>query len=276
MSGSYVNEPENIDSSSRDFEKSYEQGRLPAVRKLMQSVLGCDYGGTSWTTRSQADQIADSLELKPGVRLLDVGAGSGWPGLFLADTSGCDVTLVDIPVFALQQASERAAEDNLGQRCHTVAASGAALPFRDGAFDSVSHSDVLCCMPDKVPMLRECRRVVTDEAKMSFSVIMPAPALSEPDWQDAVSAGPPFVEVDDDYANLLSASGWRVIERSDVTQQHLQSLQVLVENMGACVAELTDALGAEELATQKQRRELQISAIQRGLLKREIFVSVAD
>lgn len=30
---------------------AYELSRLPAMRRVEESVLGCDYGGTSWTTR---------------------------------------------------------------------------------------------------------------------------------------------------------------------------------------------------------------------------------
>jgi hypothetical protein len=66
-----------------DFAHNYERSSLPAVRELEQRVLGCDYGGTSWTTREQADHIAEALELGPGMQLREVGAGSGWPGLWV-------------------------------------------------------------------------------------------------------------------------------------------------------------------------------------------------
>ncbi len=111
---------------------------------------------------------------------------------------------------------------------------------------------------------------------MLFSVIAPAPALSESALQEALAAGPPFVDVDGDYDHLLDQSGWRVVERIDVTGQHLQSLQILVRNMDVGADELTVALGADELAAQKQRREFQISAVERGLLKREVFLTQAD
>ena len=82
------NQKHGISVERCDFAGSYERSRLPAVRELERNVLGCDYGGTSWTTRAQAEHIAESLTLRPGVQLLEVGAGSGWPGLFLASLTG--------------------------------------------------------------------------------------------------------------------------------------------------------------------------------------------
>jgi hypothetical protein len=68
----------------RCFTRDYALGCSAAVRDLERSVLGCDYGATSWTTRDEAAAVADLLGLRPRVRLLDVGAGAGWPGLYLS------------------------------------------------------------------------------------------------------------------------------------------------------------------------------------------------
>ncbi|MFQ5983753.1 MAG: SAM-dependent methyltransferase, partial [Woeseiaceae bacterium] len=124
-----------------DFAGHYELSQMPAVRELERNVLGCDYGGTSWTTRSQVDHIVESLELAPGTHLLEIGAGSGWPGLFLGRTTGCDVTLLDIPLNALKQAAKRAGAENMIEQIRLVAASGTALPFGGASFDRISHSD---------------------------------------------------------------------------------------------------------------------------------------
>ena len=123
------------------------------MRDLERSVCGCDYGSTSWTTRREAGRIAHLLELRPAEKLLDVGAESGWPGLYLAHLTGCDVVLVDLPLAALRTALECASADSLSQRCEVVAADGAALPFEDASFDALIHSDVLCCTPDKLAVL---------------------------------------------------------------------------------------------------------------------------
>ena len=54
-----------------------ELARSDAMRDLERSVYGCDYGGNGGTTRQEAERIAQLLELRPGAKLLDVGAGSG-------------------------------------------------------------------------------------------------------------------------------------------------------------------------------------------------------
>ena len=46
--------------------------------------VGADYGADGYIARAQADELADLLELRPGQHLLDIGAGSGWPGPYRA------------------------------------------------------------------------------------------------------------------------------------------------------------------------------------------------
>jgi 2-polyprenyl-3-methyl-5-hydroxy-6-metoxy-1,4-benzoquinol methylase len=258
-----------------DFRETYERVRLPVMRELERRFLGGDYGGTSWTTRSQAEEIANFLQLQAGVQLLDVGAGAGWPSLFLAHATGCGVTLLDLPVNALQSANQRAAVDGIAQRIQTLVGSGAALPLADGAFDAVAHADVLCCMPEKESMLRECRRVVRGGGRMLFSVISTAPSLSEADYREAVEAGPPFIETSDDYAVLISDAGWRVLERIDVTKEYGNSLQALLTGVTEMADALMEAIGINDYDDMQQRRAFQFDAHGRGLLRREIFVSVA-
>jgi SAM-dependent methyltransferase len=194
-----------------DFASDYELGRSPALRELECCVLGCAYGTTSWTTRREASRISELLELRPRDTLLDVGAGFGWPGLCLAHLIGCDVILVDLPLVGLRVALERAATDGMEARCHVIVADGAALPLEAESVDAVSHSDVLCCIEAKLSMLRECRRVACSAAKMVFSVIAPAPSLSEVERKIAIESGPAYVDVAGDYAVLLGQSGWDVL-----------------------------------------------------------------
>ena len=88
----------------------------------------CDYNSTGYTTRAEAHRMAMLLGLQPGIRLLDVGAGSGWPGLYFAKETGCDVMLVDLPLSELQAATERAAHDRISDHSRVTVADGSRLP----------------------------------------------------------------------------------------------------------------------------------------------------
>ena len=258
-----------------DFAGSYDLSRLPEIKKLEQLALGCDYGGTSWTTRHQVDAILSSLQLDAKSQLLDIGSGAGWPGLLLAKLSDCEVTLLDIPVNALAQAAERAVEDDMAERVAIVSASATSLPFDDQTFDRVSHSDVLCCLPEKLALLRESRRVVQDNARMHFSVILPAEGLTRSDYDSVLETGPPYIGVDGRYAELLRDARWRVVDYQDVTAEYQNSLQRLVDGIYDNEKELVELLGEDDLVSKREHREDQIELIKNGLMRREAFVAIA-
>jgi SAM-dependent methyltransferase len=255
-----------------NFERDYEIAQEPLMREIERQVRGSDYGATSWTTREQAEQAAARLGLMPDLRLLELGAGSGWPALFLATLSGCDVVLTDLPLSGLRIARERAASDGLGCRCNVLAADGVALPFADHSFDRIHHADVLCCMERKRELLHECRRVARVAARMEFSVIA---LVREPHRDDErrllQRSGPPYPDAGDDYAVLLEETRWAVRERIDVTAEFDRCMGVLLEQSHARRSQLVDLLGEKDYAERLERRTSTRAAVACGLLKREIF-----
>jgi SAM-dependent methyltransferase len=126
------------------FRDRYSENRTAVVLEIERAVIGGDWGANGYTTIAQADLLGDALLLAPGRRLLDLGAGRGWPGLYLAVHSGCDVVLSDVPFEGLRLARARAAAERASSRVAAVASSARALPFRPAAFDAVVHTDVLC------------------------------------------------------------------------------------------------------------------------------------
>lgn len=125
-----------------EFDARYRIAGEPVVRRIEKETIGSDYGASSYTTRDQADQLASLLALTPGRTLLDVGSGAGWPGIYLARTTGCGVFLTDLSPEGLRRAHRRMLDE--GIRGLVVAAAGAALPLRDEALDAATSSDVLC------------------------------------------------------------------------------------------------------------------------------------
>ena len=126
------------------LEQQYRDRLCEVFLEIEREVLGSDHGATSWTDRAEAERIAGLLGMGAGTEALELGAGSGWPGIHLAARLGCDVTLVDLPREGLRIARRRVAREGLGGRCRGAVADGARLPFASARFDAVYHCDVLC------------------------------------------------------------------------------------------------------------------------------------
>jgi len=241
--------------------------------EIERTVCGCDYGGTSWTTRAEAERVGRLLALRPGVRFLDVGAGSGWPGLYMALITGCDVALVDIPLEGLRIAARRALAEQLAGACWIALADGAALPLQNAGFDAIGHSDLLCCLEAKAAVLKECRRVVRADGRMAFTVISIAPALSSEDYRRAVQAGPPFKETAVPYPAMLEQTGWRITDHFDLTVEYAQAARHMLREEEARADALARVLGEAELADMLARRRRTVEALDRGLLRRELIAA---
>lgn len=256
-----------------DFAAAYRLGIDPAMRAVERAVCGCDYGATSWATREEADRIGGILRLGPGTRLLEVGAGSGWPALYLAKVSGCDAFLTDLPQNALEIAMDRVAADPLVGRCHAIVADGATLPFGDAGFDAVNHSDVLCCLPRKRRVLAECRRVVARGGVMAFSVIDIPPGLPAEAHAEALETAPDFVDCEPGYAALLAETGWAVRDRQDLSGSFASACGQLLRARQARRSELAGLLGENEFERQQARMGRRISVLERGWLSRDLYVA---
>jgi ubiquinone/menaquinone biosynthesis C-methylase UbiE len=253
------------------FAQEYERGQAAVMRDIERVVCGCDYGGTSWTTRHEADHIARLLGLKSGKRFLDLGAGAGWPGLYLARVTGCDVALADIPLEGLQIAARRAAAEQLaGEYCIAVA-DGAALPFKAGWFDAIGHSDVLCCLEAKLSVLKECRRIAHLNGRMVFTVISIASGLSPAGCERAVAAGAPFKAVDVEYPPMLKAAEWRLTDYIDVTRDYAEAVRRMLQEEEAHADALISLFGEVEFADKLARRRRTVQALDDNLLRRELF-----
>jgi SAM-dependent methyltransferase len=255
-----------------NFDAQYRQGQLAVVQAVERAVCGCDYGGTSWATRDEADEIAAALELAPGVRLLEIGAGSGWPSLYLAGQSGCDVMLTDLPLEGIRIAAGRAVVDRLAGTCLAVVADAAQLPFRDACFDVINHSDVLCCLVQKREVLAECLRVVRPGGRMAFSVIFVAPGLSAEDHVRALDTAPEFAGMSADYPTLLAATGWAIRQRHDLTAEFRTNCIQKLHTEEGLRAELEPLSDAAEFDARQARMRRRIAVLEQRHMRRELFV----
>lgn len=100
-------------------------------------------------TLRQAEIAAFAREFPPGVRLLEIGGGTGAQAKALAER-GFDVTAIDIP-----------ASNYADQRVYPVRDyDGVTIPYPDASFDVVFSSNVLEHVPHLPLLQREMARVL--------------------------------------------------------------------------------------------------------------------
>ncbi len=254
------------------FQSFYLRSQDPVMIDIERRVCGCNYGGNSWTTRNEADGLIALLHLGSDTDLLEIGAGAGWPGLYMTNKSGCNVTLVDLPANGLKIAEQRAEQDGTFNRVKTVIADAAHLPFSDASFDAISHSDLLCCLKHKASVLSSCRRVIRPEGKMAFTVIRVTPGLTGSDYRRSVENGPEFVESAQDYHKMINDTGWKINSCDDITAEFAASCGRQIEAFAAQEEALVELLGKDEYRQRVINWRTKLDTINDGLLRRNLFL----
>jgi len=146
-----------------DFASSAEA----AVRR---ETYGEDLGQSSWLTAQEWLHFADQLQIGAANEVLEVGSGSGGPAVYLAAQRGCRVTGVDINEHGVRNARGLAAARGVEDRVHFEAVdANQPLPFADNCFDAVVSNDSMCHIANRVPLLREWRRVLRPGGRVLFT-----------------------------------------------------------------------------------------------------------
>jgi hypothetical protein len=108
---------------------------------------------------------------------------------------------------------------------------------------------------------------------MAFSVISIAPGLSEAGLETALANGPPYIETDVAYADLLEQAGWQMTDRIDITEDFVKTVRRVVEAQETYQSQLCKLLGEAETAARMTRMKERLKAREAGVHLREIYVA---
>jgi SAM-dependent methyltransferase len=111
-------------------------------------------------TNAFASHALDQLDLSPGDRLIDVGAGTGGAAL-MAAARGADVVAIDASPHMVARIVARAnGAPGIAGRVHADVMDGMALGLADGSFDAAISVFGVILFPDADGGMREIARVL--------------------------------------------------------------------------------------------------------------------
>jgi ubiquinone/menaquinone biosynthesis C-methylase UbiE len=161
----------------------------------------------------------DMLQVKPGEHILEIGFGTGYSIISLAQAAGDTGKIhgIDISDRMLEISKEKVNAERYGQRVELVQGDALSLPYEDKSMDSVFISFTLELFdnPEMPHVLDECTRVLKDEGRLglvamakthrdTFSVRLYEWAHKR--FPNAVDCRPIYVR------DTLREAGWQVVD----------------------------------------------------------------
>jgi ubiquinone/menaquinone biosynthesis C-methylase UbiE len=159
--------------------------------------------------REATAAVAAQMNLRPGMRLLDIGSGIGGPARYFASAHGCHVTGVDLTPEYVRTAQTLSALVGLSASLRFEQGSATALPFEEHSFDGAYMFHVGMNIQDKAKLFCEVRRVLRDTAIFAvFDVMRIGPGELRFPLPWAGKADESFVATIDDYRQAMVAQGF--------------------------------------------------------------------
>lgn len=140
---------------------------LKAVKARQQGAWSSgDYAVIGTTLQIVGETLCETLDIRAGMKVLDVAAGNGNAALAAA-RRWCDVTATDYVPVLLERARERATVERADIKFQEADAE--ALPFVDASFDSVVSTFGVMFTPNQDRAAAELVRVCRSDGKIGLA-----------------------------------------------------------------------------------------------------------
>lgn len=221
-------------------------------------------------------ELVGRLDLRPGLRVLDVGSGLGGTARYLARRHGVEVTGIDLTAEYVQVAESLTHRVGLADLVRFRQGSATDLPFPDGSFDRVCLLHVGMNIADKAALFAEISRVLVPGGILGlYDVVLTGSGDVAYPLPWAATPATSFLAGPDRYRELLTRAGLRVRmerDRRDFALEFFRQFRARVEQNGPSALGLHILMGAD--ATAKVAN--MIDNLARDVLAPTEMICVAD
>lgn len=155
-------------------------GVLAAALWWRRNPSACPYGQRFWVEGPHPiitrDRLRAVMAPQPGERVLEVGPGTGYYTLDVADWVGPEgaVDILDLQQEMLDHTMRRAGERGL-ENVSPTQSDATAMPYDDATFDAAYLTAVLGEIPDQDAAIRELARVLKPGGRLVVGELMGDP-----------------------------------------------------------------------------------------------------
>jgi SAM-dependent methyltransferase len=217
--------PEKVDL----YNTSYGNSETEVYSDLRRETYGVDLGQTSWMNAAELAEIPRLLKIDASSNVLEIGCGAGGCALHFSATIGCRVTGIDANANGIRAGQHSAQAQRLADRVRFIEHdAGTPLPFLESSsgnvsadtFDAVYSNDAFCHIPNRLQLLRKCRRVMRPGARLAFSdALVVNGAITNEEIATRSSIGYYIFVPRGENERLIQEAGLSFVQALDTTQQ---------------------------------------------------------
>ena len=177
-----------------------------------------------------ADEFINTLDLREGLSVLDIGCGLGGPAFRMAIKSGVSVHGIDLSANMIRIAKTRLKEEELNNLVTFSQAN--CLELQTVEEYNVIHSrDVFLHISDKNRLFEVIRRILVSGGQLAFSDYCLGATKPSPEFKGYLRERNYSLLTVEDYTNLLKKAGFRNIIGKDKTLLFIKILENELNNL---------------------------------------------